>query len=62
VHRHPVDAVGREAVDEGLPVLAVEQLGLAVQQLLDLGAQACMYSRQARNWLRITASDVPLCE
>ena len=47
--RHPVDAVVGEQVDECLPVLAVEQLGLAVEELLDLA-------------LRIAAVRRTLCE
>ena len=36
MRRHPIDAVGREAVDVVLPGLAVEQIGLAIEELLDV--------------------------
>src|SRR6185436_65973 len=66
VGRHPVDAVGREQIDPVLPLLAVQEVGLAVEKLLDLvlevHRQLCMYWTQAFIWLRMGASDVPMPE
>src|SRR3989441_1182518 len=58
---HPVHAVRREQIDPVLPALAVEQLRLAVEKLLDLVLllHARMYCAQAFIWLRIGASEVP---
>ena len=48
--RHPVQAVLGKKGDVVVPGLAVEQLGLAVEQLLDFAflAHALMYFFQAR--------------
>src|SRR5690606_8661078 len=65
--RHPVDAVVGEKVDPGLPLLAVQQLRLAVEELLDRvlclevrHRHPFMYRAQAFIWLRIGASDVSM--
>src|SRR5262249_19202793 len=64
VGRHPVHAVRREQIDPVLPLLAVQEVGLAVEELLDLvlevHPQSCMYRAQALIWLRIGASEVPM--
>src|SRR6185503_7178981 len=53
-------------IDPVLPLLAIEEVGLAVEELLDLvleirrHRQPCMYCSHAFIWLRIGASEVPM--
>src|SRR2546423_6350201 len=62
IGRHPVDAVLGEEVDPVLPALVVEQVRLAIEELLDLVLvlHVFMYCAQAFIWLRIGASEVPM--
>src|SRR5260221_7757927 len=63
IRRHPVDAVGCEEVDPRLPLPGVQQLGLPVEELLDVVLQihpGPMYRAQAFIWFLIGASEVPI--